>query len=376
LTTANGSLINEARLWQEFDAADLDAIVVAAPENTRYLSGVLIRTQISIRDRLALVVQPRAGEPTFLVCDIEESHARTEGEIADVRTYVEFAESPISALIRILRERGLEGKRIGIEERFLSHAYHAELLTLPATYVGIDVALERTRAIKTPTEIEAITNCYRETEAAIRAAWAHSKAGDTERQVADRMVEEIKRRGADGQRHMTLAVGENTIHPHGTPGNRQLAAGEILLTDFGGTWGGFSSDMARMGIVGSAPARELDEYERYRAAYVEVLQGLGPGLTAGDVFRMCAAAFESRGLPMTFPHVGHGVGRSGGHEFPILHPGNDAALEENMLIALEPGLRASPTRRYHIEDLVLITATGGEILTDWRSTESMIPISL
>lgn len=374
--SAAASLINSARLRSELEDARLDAIIAAAPENTHYLSGLLIRTQISIRERLAVVLLPRDGEPTFLVCDIEESQARTEGQISDVRTYVEFAESPIAALIRLLRERGFEGKRLGIEERFLTEHYYRELMAFPATFAAADGALERTRAIKTPGEIEGISSCYRLTEAAIGAAWAASRAGDTERQVADRMVSEIKRRGAAGQRHITLAVGENTVHPHGAPSDRRLVPGEILLTDFGGTWGGFSSDMARMGIVGSAAPRELDEYARYRAAYVEVLLRLGPGLVAGDVFRMCATAFEKHRLPMTFPHVGHGVSRGGGHEYPILHPGNQAVLEENMLIALEPGLRASEARRYHIEDLVLITATGGEVLTDWRSTESMIPIAV
>lgn len=147
-----------------------------------------------------------------------------------------------------------------------------------------------------------------------------------------------------------------------------------VLTDFGATWDGFSSDMVRMGIVGKAAPQQLDEYRRYREAYVTTIACLRPGVTAADVFRFCAQSFEQSGIALTAPHIGHSVSRGGGYDNPLLHPFNQQPLEAGMLIALEPTFRASDDRRYHIEDLILITGDGRRVLTDWQSTTDMIAI--
>lgn len=369
-------LINADRLGRELDEAHLDAVVAVSPENTYYLSGAYIRTQVSIRDRLALVVWPRSGEPTLIVCNIEESLVGRESWIKDVRTYVEFAQSPINLLAAVLKERGLEGGRIGIERRFLTVEYHDELIEgFRAEFQPADQLLERVRAIKTPGEVERIKHAFIETEAAIRAAWSETRAGDSEKQIAERMAAEITRRGADAVRHITLASGENTIHAHRRPSDRKLEPGDLLLTDFGGNWGGFCSDMARMGVCGEPAAEAAVEFAKYRAAYVDTLQFLQPGVSAADVFNHCAEAFRRLGIELTSPHIGHSLSRGGGHENPILHPFNQQPLEEGMLIALEPTFRSNDVRRYHLEDLILITRGGREIMTDWKSTAEMIRIA-
>jgi Xaa-Pro aminopeptidase len=368
--------INHARLTRLMGEGRLDAIVAAAPENTYYLSGVFIRTQVSIRDRLAIVVWPADGFPTFVVCNIEETLARHKGTIADVRTYVEFAESPIAGLVRVLRERGLENARLGYETRFLTQHYFEELrAALPmATFVPADELLEHVRSVKTGIEIDAIVSAFHRTEDAIRDAWGHSGPGDTEKDVADRMLNAILERGADSQRHMTLAGGPNTVYAHFPPGDRALRPGDTVLTDFGGHYYGYSSDMARMGIVGRPSQQQLDEYRRYREVYVRLLHYVRPGITAANVYEYCRQEFEAAGMTLSSPHVGHSLTRMGGHEDPILHPRCDRVLEPDMLLAVEPSYRPRPDQRYHIEDLVRITASGAEILTDWRSTEQMIEI--
>lgn len=368
--------INHARLSRQMSERQLDAIVSAAPENTYYLSGVFIRTQVSIRDRLAIVVWPHDAPPTFVVCNIEETVARHKGTIADVRTYVEFAESPIAGLVRVLLERGLESSRLGYETRFLTQHYFEELRTaLPkATFVPVDDLLDSVRSVKTAVEIDGIVSAFHRTEDAIRAAWGHSAEGDTEKDIADRMLNAILERGADSQRHMTLASGPNTVYAHFAPGDRQLRSGDTVLTDFGGHYYGYSSDMARMGIVGKPSRQQLDEYRRYQEIYVRLLHYIKPGITAANVYAYCRQEFEAAGMTLSSPHVGHSLTRMGGHEDPILHPRCDRVLEPGMLLAVEPSYRPRPDQRYHVEDLVRITASGAEILTDWRSTEQMIEI--
>ena len=372
------SSINHARLSLQMSERHLDAVIAAAPENTYYLSGVFIRTQVSIRDRLAVVLWPHDGPSAFVVCNIEETLARHKGTIADVRTYVEFAESPISALVRVVHERGLEDKRLGYERRFLTQHYFEELrAALPkATFIPADDLLESVRSVKTGVEIDAIVSAFRRTEDAIREAWGRATAGDSEKDVADRMLYAILERGADSQRHMTLAGGPNTVYAHFPPGDRRLLAGDTVLTDFGGHYYGYSSDMARMGIVGKPSQQQTDEYRRYREIYVRLLHYIKPGITAANVYAYCRQEFEAAGMTLSSPHVGHSLTRMGGHEDPILHPRCDRVLEPDMLLAVEPSFRPRPDQRYHIEDLVRVTATGAEILTDWRSTEQMIEIGV
>lgn len=371
-----GDLINRPRLDRFIAARGLDAIIAVAPENTFYLSGVFIRTQVSIRDRVAVVIWPAGDAPTLLVCNIEESLARSEASIADVQSYVEFADDPMAVLARIIRSRSLDRSVLGVESRYLSVEQMSVLSrSLPhASLVPIDKDLDAVRASKTPAEVARIAAAYQLTETAIASAWGRSSAGDTERTVANRMTQTMLDLGADGIRHLTLAVGENTVHPHATPGDRQLRRGDTVLTDVGAYVNGFASDMARMGIVGGADARQSGEYAIYREAYVDLVHSIEPGMRACDAYARCGNRLRQAGYDLGLPHVGHGVSRRGGHEYPMLEPRNQAVLEPGMLLAVEPGFRPRDDQRYHIEDLVLVTEVGAEILTDVASTAEMIAI--
>ncbi len=368
--------VNVKRLKEKMAETGVDAVVAVSPENTYYLSGVFIRTQISVRDRLALVVWPMGEDPTYIVCNIEESLARAHSPIKDIRTYVEFAESPIAKLAEVLEDKGLAKGKLGIEERFFTaHYYHELQRRAPkARLVAVDEAIESVRAVKTPGEIERIVDAYRKTETVINDAWAASRLGDSEKVIARRMLLGLLDHGADSLRHITLAAGENTVHAHPRPSDRALRDGDLLLTDFGGNFFGFSSDMARMGIAGKPGQRELDEYKRYREVYVSLLHFLKPGVTAADIYNYCTAEYAKRGFPMTSPHVGHSVSRLAGHENPNLQPANTQVLEPDMLFAVEPSYKPAPDKRYHVEDLVRVTPTGCEIYTNWQSTERMIAI--
>src|SRR3972149_5227230 len=106
---------------------DLDAIVASSLENTYYFSGSYVMTIRAIPDRLAQVIIPKEGAPSFLVCVIEESLVRKESPIEDIRPYVEFAENPVDVLGKVLEEKGLHHGTIGIEVRHLSAAYWERL---------------------------------------------------------------------------------------------------------------------------------------------------------------------------------------------------------------------------------------------------------
>ena len=149
-------LMNVEEFQRQLGQSGFDVVVATSMWNVFYTSGAYIHTQVSIPDRLALTVLPKKGDDAFLVCNIEESLARDESWIKDVRSYVEFAQSPIALLVDVLKEKGFADARIGIEKRHLTAIYYEELAkALPKAKIGAaDDVLEHTRSIKTPGEIE------------------------------------------------------------------------------------------------------------------------------------------------------------------------------------------------------------------------------
>lgn len=364
-------MVNHDEVRRALDDSRLDALIAVSPENTFYFSGVFIRTQVSIRERLALVVIPRQGEETFIVCNIEESLARSQGWLPDVRTYVEFAQSPLEVLAEVLQQRGLVDGRLGVEERYLSLAYYRELQQrLPrAALVAADHLFTGIRNIKTQAQVELFTSAFQRTEQAVWKAWSASKPGESEKTVAERMVQEMVRAGADGPRHMTLAAGENTIHPHARPSDRPLRPGDLVLTDCGAIFGGYCSDIARMGAVGQPTREQARAYAALYDAQRETIAMMKPGVTFAQAFTACKEAFTRRGYVLHNPHVGHNLSLLGGHEHPLLHPFAQEPMHPGMLICVEPSLDIDAHTRMHLEDLVLITEGDPKILCWWDAKE-------
>ena len=111
------------RMKALMEEQQLDALVAITPENVLYTTGSYIATQKHIRDRLAISVFTQERAPVFIVCGIEESLAKEESWIEDVRTYIEFQASPIDLLVDVLKEWHLENGMVGMELNYLSVKY-------------------------------------------------------------------------------------------------------------------------------------------------------------------------------------------------------------------------------------------------------------
>jgi Xaa-Pro aminopeptidase len=370
--TRKAAFVNQQALRESMDRAGLDVLVATSPESTSYLSGCYIQTQLVVRDRLALVVVPREGAETYIVCNIEEPLARSVGWIDDVHTYVEFADSPIDALAQVLEEKGLDKGRVAIEVKFCTVAYYRELQErLPgATLVPADPILDQARALKTPAEIERLWKAAALAEEAVYTAWKRSHPGDTEKDVADRMIEEMMKRGADRVDHISLGCGENTLMLRRPPGPKKLEPGDLFYSDFGVVYHGFWSDIARMAVVGQPSQLQRDLYKTLREVQRATIARMKPGVEARELFNFAKQHYTKRGVDLVFPHIGHGMPQTRGHEDPRIQPFDETPLEPNMLIAIEPSFRVGK-ERYHIEDLVLVTDNEPRILSDWWNTEEL-----
>jgi Xaa-Pro aminopeptidase len=349
--------------------SDLDALVAVSPENTYYSCDVPILTQKIIRDRLAMVVWSRSEEPALILCTIEDAQARAESTVKDIRGYVEFQTSPVQLLVDVLTERKLARGRIGIEKRYLSVHYWEELTRLlpQATFVGCDRLFDKVRMMKTPEEIKRLSDAAQATDRAIRKAFESARLGQTERETAELMGDELRKGGAESVAFVILATGPNAAMAHPVPGETRMQPGQVLRTDFGGYFRWYYSDLARTAICGKATAEQRDAYQKLYQVQGDVIQAMRPGVRACDLYNLCKRRFEEVGLTFRMPHIGHSIGIDI-HEYPMLNPQTTEELRPDMMFAVEPVHRATEGL-YHIEDLVLVTERGPKIVSrsaDWE----------
>ncbi|MDD5014918.1 MAG: Xaa-Pro peptidase family protein [Atribacterota bacterium] len=352
---------------------DMDAVVALSLENVFYTTGAYIMTQRAIRDRLEIAVLPKKGEAVFIACKIEEKLAKEETWIEDMRTYIEFKESPIQFLVSVLKEMGLEKGRIGIEQHYLTAYYHAELTNaMPdAEFIECQDVFDEIQMIKEPGEIEILAKAAKGTRKAADAAFLSAKVGDTEKELANQMIINLLNQGVDELSFMVLGTGKRSIYTHPTPGDTPLCSGDILRVDFGGLFSGYFSDLARTAVVGNPSPLQADVYKKLATIQKEVIYSLQVGVRFCDVYNKCKELYKEKDLPFNMPHIGHGLG-VGLHEHPIINPLNEKKVQENMVINVEP-LVVYGDGAYHIEDLILTTKNGPKILTE-SSMSDEIPI--
>ena len=363
--------MNVERFEDLLAESGLDALVASSLENVSYLSGARMVMQRLIPDRLALLLWPGQGDPAIVLCKGEDVACRPDCWIEDMRSYTEFVTSPVDLLADIVAEKGLARGRLGLEKHSLPSAYVDRLRKrLPgATLVDCGDLMDRARMIKTAEEIDALAQAGRATDQAIRGAFERATIGDSEKKVADEITAGVTAAGADVLNFMFLGTGTRSFEWHARPGPTRLEAGHVLHTDVAGNFIGYWSDLARTAFVGSPSPRQRDIYDRLYQTHVDSLEAVRPGLRAGDLYAICEAASQKVGLPFQMAHLGHGLGL-GLHEHPMLKPTTDELLQPGMVLCIEPAYLDPGVAGYHIEDLVLVTDDGREVLTDYESGRS------
>jgi len=261
-------------------------------------------------------------------------------------------------------------KRLFVEAEHTTLSEHERLQKmLPKLHIErggrLSKALTRLRLHKTPGEIESIRQAQSIAEAALAHVLEHHiKAGITERELALELDFYMLRHGAEALSFETIAVaGANGANPHGVPGDYALQRGDLLTMDFGAVVNGLHSDMTRTVAVGgcSNDAREI--YETVLRAQQAALQLAAPGIPCKELDAAARNVIKEAGFGEYFRHgTGHGVGYDI-HEAPSAAPKSKDILAPGMVVTVEPGIYIPGKHGVRIEDMVLITDTGAENLT-------------
>jgi Xaa-Pro aminopeptidase len=190
------------------------------------------------------------------------------------------------------------------------------------------------------------------------------RPGLTEIEVAAELEHAARLAGAEAMSFETIvASGERSALPHGRASLAKLPKRGFVTLDFGVVLDGYSSDMTRTVHLGNALDGEREVYDAVLEAQQAAVAAVAPGVTAGDVDEAARSVLRKTGLDKYFTHsTGHGVGLEI-HEGPRLAAKQTQVLEQGMVITIEPGVYMPGRFGVRIEDMVLVTKNGGEVLT-------------
>jgi Xaa-Pro aminopeptidase len=333
-------------------AAEVEAMIVSGLVNIRYLTG--------FTGSNALVVV--GADTSTLLTDFRY---QTASEPLRAWVDVELAERDV---IRTAADRLAElsggATRVGFESAQLTVERHQILADAHSGLVPVACLVEGLRVVKDPEELDAVRAAAALIEPVYAQIAADGLAGRREADVAWRVRELFHAGGADGLAFETIVAShERGAQPHAHPTGELIGAGTLITIDLGCVLDGYCSDCTRTFATGSPPDELTSAYAVCLEAQLAAMEAVRPGARVADVDAAARSVIEAAGHGDRFGHpVGHGVGLDI-HEAPRLSGGSSATLEPGMVVTVEPGIYLPGLGGVRIEDLVIVTATGGERLT-------------
>jgi Xaa-Pro aminopeptidase len=352
--------VRVARLRTRLAGRGLDAYLGLRSEHMRYLIGFVLRDG---EDRLA------GNSGRFLVSAdavvvLADSRYRLQAVEQAPDARIEPTTHDLAAIWPALTT-GLGARRVAVESAAISHELWEELrLAAPEVeLVAVSGWVEADRAVKTPSEVERIRAACGVADRSLASTLRRIKPGITERELAMALEWEMRTGGAEALAFgIACLAGPNAALPHGSPSDREIEFGQVVLFDFGAMVAGYRSDMTRTLFVGDPNPRDLAVYEVVAEAQAAALTLLAESVRAGGavptgraVDAAARGVIERAGHGERFGHgTGHGIGLAT-HELPSLgRLAPETALPSPTVFSVEPGIYIDGETGVRIEDLVLL----------------------
>lgn len=351
-----------ARLQAILKERGVDCLALIPGVNLRYMTGL----EFHLMERATLALFPKEGRPVFVVPTLERLKVEQGAPFKDFGLFTyDDGDDPGGAVRRAMM--GLpEIQTFAVE--FLNMRVHELKLTqrhAPTAFLeNADPIMSALWMVKSGDEVEQMRAAIEISEKALDRILPEIRPGMTEAQVAAMLnMAQIELGGGPVPFEAVVLAGANSANPHGSPGQRPIQPGEVLLFDFGTTHAGYCSDITRSFVVGEPTAKVREVYEVVRQANEAGRKTARPGVPANEVDRAARKVIVEAGYGDYFTHrVGHGLGMAG-HEGPYLSRDNDQLLEAGNIVTIEPGIYLAGEFGIRIEDDVLITPDGADSLT-------------
>ena len=333
---------------------ELDAILLLSPYNIRYATG------LGIDDSAALIGRSCA----FLFTDSRYIEAAQAGGGDFLDIVLCTHEKP---LLQAVGETA--GKtafcKIGGEENYLPHGKWLKIEEkIGFPLIAAEEMMTALRAVKEPWEIEQIVAAQRIAEQALQELLKQICPGMTEREIAAELTYRMLLHGGDGNSFDPICVsGKKSSMPHGVPGDNVVREGDFLTMDFGCLKNGYCSDMTRTVAIGSATDEMREVYDTVLHAQLAGIAAARAGVSGAEIHSIGAKVIADAGYGDYF---GHGFGHSLGleiHEAPYVSLRNKKPLPAGAVVTAEPGIYIPGKFGVRIEDMIVITDSGCEVLT-------------
>jgi Xaa-Pro aminopeptidase len=348
---------------------ELDVLFLGPGPNMYYLSGFLEEPS----ERLLALIVPQSSDPLFVVPELYEEQVRSFSWIENVSAWKDD-QDPNAVLSATMRQVVMKRSRIAVDSRMWSRFLLMLLTVMPdARYLDAASVMNLLRIRKTPDEIALMAKAAEIADTAFTETVKECKEGMTEHQVAAKIVNQMRRLGADSVGFEPITgSGPNAALPHYRSGDRKLKRGDLVVLDYGCLYHGYNSDITRTIAVGDCSDERRKVYSVVSSAQEKAYRAAVEGAEAQSVDKAARDVIEAAGYGQFFVHrTGHGIGLEI-HEEPYIVAGNSTRLEEGMTFSLEPGIYLPRKYGVRIEDIVVIQSEKAQRLN--KCTRELVTI--
>jgi Xaa-Pro aminopeptidase len=337
-----------SRLSPFLSAYGVDAFLISNLHNVRYLTGFTGSNAmlLVLPDEVIFFTDPRYRLQSAQ--EVKEKVVVATGHLLN------------SAITTAKRKKV---RRVAVEQSTMTLG-EAEMLRGKFEIRAASGVVEGMRMVKSPEEIERIRKSVELNSRAFEQAFKKARPGMREYELATEIDYRMRRLGADGPAFETIvAAGARSALPHSRPGEARLEANQLLLIDMGAMVDGYASDMTRMAHFGKPPKKVRKAYDAVLEAQLAAIAAVRPGRSGAAVDQAARDVLTAAGLGEAFVHsTGHGLGLEI-HEDPRIGKAGKVKLAPGMAITIEPGIYLEGWGGIRVEDTVVVTDSGCEVLT-------------
>jgi Xaa-Pro aminopeptidase len=339
------------QLRQLFAKHDVDAFIVMDNSNIRYL------TRFSSSESWLFVTKTKAYYVTDFRYILEAKKGLKGIEV------VRYTKSFYETIFQLAVKNRV--KKLGFDAYHLSlgQYHHLKKSAKHVQLMERNGLVETLREVKDQYEVKAIRNALKIHAQALKLATKWVRPGRTERDVCSDLENFAKSKNVGFSFPPIVASGPNSCFPHARVSDRRIKNNELVLFDMGIDKNGYKSDLTRMFFLGRIPKLVTEINDFVRIAQQKAIKIIKPGVCIADVDKAARGFLASKGLDQYFGHaLGHGVGLDI-HESPRLSSQNTSTLRPGMVITVEPAVYLPNKFGIRLEEMVLVTKTGCEVLS-------------
>ncbi|MCS1350758.1 Xaa-Pro peptidase family protein [Mechercharimyces sp. CAU 1602] len=341
-----------ARLRHLMDERGIEAMLISHPIHRQYISGftgsaglVFISSEVQLLlTDFRYVSQAKEEAPQMTLVEMERQAYHTVSEQCD--------------------QFGI--KTLHFEQDHLTYRQATELKAAlkSTTLHPANQVVEKLREIKEETELKVMRQAAKIADDAYAQIIKEVRPGKTEREIALRLEFMMREMGATSSSFdMIVASGVRSAMPHGVATDKVMENGDMVTIDFGALYQGYCSDMTRTFMLGEPSEKQNEIYHIVLEAQQKALEAIAPGVKACEIDKVARDVITARGYGDAFGHsTGHGLGMEV-HESPGISARTITELQPGMVITVEPGIYLPDVAGVRIEDDVIVTETGYELLT-------------